>query len=90
MITLKPEFEMQYNVANISNAKNELQSNIFQSMKENTNLKSELKTERNVFVVFLHVVFFVLYLFVLYFSCYIFPCCIFRVELYKINLCYKN
>ena len=34
---------MQYNFANIINAQNELQSKLSQSMKESTNLKSDLK-----------------------------------------------
>ena len=42
-IILKLELEMQYNVAKIINAHNDIQSKLDQSTKHNTNLKAYLK-----------------------------------------------
>ena len=46
VITLKSELEMQYNVAKICKAYNDLYNNISLSKLYNTNLKLELKGEK--------------------------------------------
>ena len=45
VITLKSTLEIQYNVAKIGNAQNELQGNPAQPTEDNTNLKAELQKD---------------------------------------------
>ena len=43
VITWKSELEIQYNVARIRNAHNEVHSKLYQSTKDNINTKAEIK-----------------------------------------------